>query len=282
MIKKDLVKKAVSGFVLSLVIAGFVSLGTAYAAQSGGGSSSASMGTVDPQDVKLFEMQIDLDQYLFIDHADEIAQMDFKVIYTGVADSYVEVGITPYKEEFAEFIYSKFGSDIVKVVEAQDAVIYQVDPVKEPDSMPAEPADYATAETPSTNIGYDMPVSSDAAADDEALLKERERQYADEKNADKTAGDDEILTIQIESIREDGAEAPDAGEQPETMEILPVEDGSGDGRAIDLVKTTAADQDENKDKGLPAAAVFAFIAACIILTGMIASAIFKKKAATAD
>ena len=44
------------------------------------------------------------------------------VTHTGPRDGFIEIGITPYSEEYAGYLYGIFGSDMVKVVEGQQAV----------------------------------------------------------------------------------------------------------------------------------------------------------------
>lgn len=78
-------------------------------------------------DDELLEKQREINAYLFEQHKDEIAKMGFTVTHTAPADGYVEIGITPYKEEYAEYLYGIFGRDMVKVVEGQQAQLYTTD-----------------------------------------------------------------------------------------------------------------------------------------------------------
>lgn len=70
-----------------------------------------------PQDKK----QLEIDRYVFADHVKEIADKGITVTNTGVVGDVVEVGITPYSEESANYLYEIFGKDLVKVVEGQQA-----------------------------------------------------------------------------------------------------------------------------------------------------------------
>lgn len=285
MITKNLVKKAVVGLFMAALIIVFANVETAYA-QSGGGSSPASPGTINPQESVLYEKQREMDRYLFLDHSDEIANMGFKVIYTGVAYNYVEVGITPYKEEFAAFIYDKFGTELVKVVDAEEAVIYEADPQDAPDAMPVEPADNTSdSVSPIMDMGDDTPAYAHDSITDEALIKEREQLLADEK---------EKLTIQIESV--DGDEpsedmAPDRIREPGIAEDLPVDgiakDTSDDAdarlvAANEIAKTTAADDTKTEDKGMSTAGIIAMAIGGIIIIGGIIYLSAKKKTAKTD
>ena len=70
----------------------------------------------------LTNKQKEIDQYVFEKHAKEFADKGITVTNTGVAvDGYVEVGITPFTEENAKYIYDIFGKNLVKVVEGVQA-----------------------------------------------------------------------------------------------------------------------------------------------------------------
>lgn len=69
----------------------------------------------------IFQKQKEIDKYVFEEHAKEIAQKGFTVTHTSPLDSYVEVGISPYNKENADYLYKIFGNDKVKVVEGQKA-----------------------------------------------------------------------------------------------------------------------------------------------------------------
>lgn len=71
----------------------------------------------------LLEKQSQIDKYIFEEHAGEIKQKGFKVTHTGQANGYVEIGITPFNKENADYLYKIFGDDIVKVVKGEQAVL---------------------------------------------------------------------------------------------------------------------------------------------------------------
>lgn len=75
----------------------------------------------------LLQKQREIDQYVFEQHKAEIEQHGFKVTHTGQTGEYVEVGITPYSEENATYLYGLFGKERVKVVEGQQAVLMTSD-----------------------------------------------------------------------------------------------------------------------------------------------------------
>jgi len=104
-----------------------------------GGGSQPSIGSADAPDTAVsdsdpdsrafdedvLKKQREIDQFLFEDHAEEINNMDFKVTHTGPSDGYIEIGITPYTEENAKYLYDLFGDDQVKVIDGNQAVLYQ-------------------------------------------------------------------------------------------------------------------------------------------------------------
>jgi len=82
----------------------------------------------------LIQKQQEIDQYLFSNHAAEVAQRGFKVTHTGPRDSYIEIGITPFSEKNAQYLYEIFGQDLIKVVEGQQAVLLETPDLVAPDT----------------------------------------------------------------------------------------------------------------------------------------------------
>ncbi|MTI47642.1 MAG: hypothetical protein FH761_07355 [Firmicutes bacterium] len=74
-------------------------------------------------DEDILKKQREIDKYLFEDHSDEIANQGFKVTYTGPLKNIIEIGISPYTEENAEYLYNIFGKDQIKVIEGEEAVL---------------------------------------------------------------------------------------------------------------------------------------------------------------
>lgn len=69
----------------------------------------------------LMQKQSEIDQYVFEKNAKDFTDKGITVTNTGVMGDYVEVGITPYNETNANYIYEIFGKDQVKVVEGVQA-----------------------------------------------------------------------------------------------------------------------------------------------------------------
>ena len=86
---------------------------------------------VETDDQELLALQSKIDQYIFVDHVQDIAQAGFKVTNTGPMGDYVEVGILPYTEENAEYLYQLFGRKKVKVVEGVQAYLLPLPFMKE-------------------------------------------------------------------------------------------------------------------------------------------------------
>ncbi|NLP37236.1 MAG: protease complex subunit PrcB family protein [Firmicutes bacterium] len=63
----------------------------------------------------------EVDAALFGEYAGALAAQGITVTHTGPFRDYVEIGITPYTEENAGFIYSLLGRELLQVVEGQPA-----------------------------------------------------------------------------------------------------------------------------------------------------------------
>lgn len=87
------------------------------------GSVSSPIMDIPDVNKDVLQKQSEIDQYLFEQHKDEIAEKGFMVTHTSPTYNYVEIGITPYNEANAEFLYKLFGKDMVKVVEGQQATL---------------------------------------------------------------------------------------------------------------------------------------------------------------
>lgn len=97
---------------------------------------------------EITNLQIEIDRYLFTKHSEDISKRGFKVTHTVPTEEYVEIGIEPYSEENAEYLYSLFGKDKIKVVEGEQVILYDlavssgggVSPGYNPDAPDREPA----------------------------------------------------------------------------------------------------------------------------------------------
>ena len=73
-------------------------------------------------DEKILAKQQEVDTYLFEEHKDEIASKGIYVNYTAPSDGFIEIGISPYSQENADYLYEALGEDVIKVVEGTQAV----------------------------------------------------------------------------------------------------------------------------------------------------------------
>ncbi|SHO53076.1 hypothetical protein [Anaerocolumna xylanovorans] len=98
-------------------------------------SKSAEVTTQDTgAESDLLKLQSEIDQYVFADHFNEIEKKGFTVTQTSQADNYVEIGITPFSDDNANYLYDIFGKDKVKVVKGEEAVLYKTNEAVAPDT----------------------------------------------------------------------------------------------------------------------------------------------------
>lgn len=216
MIKNKLLK----GLMLGIAISSLYTV-TAYA-QMVDDNTISSGGQTEVEINVLFEKQREIDQVLFFDQVADIEKQGFRVNYTGVAEDYIEIGITPYSDENAKFLYELLGNQDIKVVASDDSVLYTTQEAKElaatsgladvPVTKEAEElaATSGLAQEPVTGeVDPDTPVSStdaDAALEEELTIQ---IESVDDQNAELDVEEgvpaQETMEIQIESTAEDGA-----------------------------------------------------------------------------
>jgi arginine repressor len=85
--------------------------------------SSIAVGTTSETSDVLLQKQSEIDAYVFEQHKDELAKQGIQVTNTGPVGDKVEIGILDYTDEKANYLYSLFGTELVKVVEGQQAVL---------------------------------------------------------------------------------------------------------------------------------------------------------------
>jgi hypothetical protein len=117
-------------------------------------------------DPVLLEKQKEIDAFVFDTGADELAKRGFKVTHTGPVGDRIEIGILPYEESHAEYLYKTFGRDQVSVVEGVQATTMTepemtILPAPEMTILPA-PADGGGAAP--ANPGMDLPAVDGGAS----------------------------------------------------------------------------------------------------------------------
>jgi hypothetical protein len=84
------------------------------------------MMTIQIESVKvdeaLLKKQMEIDQYVFEKHREELEQKGITVTSTGVIGDKVEVAIKPYDVKSADYLYEIFGKEMVNVVAGEQAI----------------------------------------------------------------------------------------------------------------------------------------------------------------
>lgn len=89
---------------------------------------------VSESEEALLKLQREIEQYVFVDRADEIGTLGFTVTNIGIIKDKVEVGIISYSDEAANYLYEKFGKDSIQVVEGMIAELYTTTVATAPDT----------------------------------------------------------------------------------------------------------------------------------------------------
>lgn len=144
MIKTKFVKAVILGLCLSALSGSMVFAETVD--KKAAGVSTQNTGISDD----LLKLQNEIDQYVFTDHVDEIEKKGFTVTHTGPMDNYVEIGITPYSDENADYLYDIFGNEKVKVVKGEEAVLFATGEAVAPDTAAADAP--VSSQLPDQNI----------------------------------------------------------------------------------------------------------------------------------
>jgi hypothetical protein len=172
MIKKNLLKTVMLGLCMATI-----TTGSAYATLAEDTTPSATEEVSD-QSKALYAKQGEIDKLLFEANAKEIEKLGFMVNYTGVVEDNIEIGISPYNEDNANYIYELVGKDGVKVIEFDQSVIY------------------ASGAAPDTTTEEDV-------IDPEVMDKEDIAVDSDQGTGDDAGVDDKEVQIQIESTTTD-------------------------------------------------------------------------------
>ncbi|MDF2673746.1 MAG: hypothetical protein K0R09_2011 [Clostridiales bacterium] len=102
-----------------------LSSGTALAS-SGDVKSTSVQVQQSGSESEILQKQQEIDKYVFEQHQADIAKRGITVTHTGPMNAYVEIGITPYTPENADYLYQIFGRDKVKVVEGIQAETMEI------------------------------------------------------------------------------------------------------------------------------------------------------------
>lgn len=131
MIKTQFLKAVMLGLCLSTLYTG-----VAYADTIDG--KAAEVTTQDTgSGSEVLNLQGEIDQYVFTDHFDELQKKGITVTQTTPMDNYVEIGIAPFNDENANYLYDIFGKDKVKVVKGEEMKVYKTNEAAAPDTAVA-------------------------------------------------------------------------------------------------------------------------------------------------
>lgn len=252
MFRSKLLKALALGLCMSVLYTG-----AAYA-ESGGGVSSSFGGTVEVNPAML-EKQRELDQILFIDKAKEIEAQGIKVAYTAANKEYVEVGVASLTDEQGDYLYSILGKDQVTIVEAEEALLYTtmaVEPVMAPDEILEDMGDVPVTDKAELYSNMVEPRT------DGKVYKGSDAVATDDVEDTVLENPDVIFYTTADGVAEPGQEA----------ELM-----YASGENSDIVKSGAADDSNDANKGLSTPLTILLIAGGALVIGGGAVVANKKK-----
>jgi hypothetical protein len=202
MMKKNLAKAVMLGLCMATL-----STGSAYATLA---ETPVSAEVTSEQSEALSKKQAEIDQLLLKDNAGEIEKLGFMINYTSVVEDYVEIGISPYSDDNANFIYDLVGKDGVKVMEFDESILY------------------ATGVAPDAGTGDVVTEEAPGAVDGDVVTED-----------DQAEADDKV-EIQIESV--EGTTDDAVPTEEKVYKTTSAEDGE--------IKTISAPEETAKDEGV--------------------------------
>lgn len=123
MVKSKLVKATAIGMCCTMI-----STGAAIAMTGDITFDRIDMNMETKIEYGLSEKHREINEYIFETHREEITKAGFTVTHTGSVGDYIEIGITPYTENNANYLYKIFGREEIKVVEGVQAVTLPLRP----------------------------------------------------------------------------------------------------------------------------------------------------------
>lgn len=210
MIKKNIAMAVMLGLTMASL-----STAPAYAMLA---TSTTASGISSEQSNELTAKQSEIDKLLFEANAKSIEKQGFMVNYTGVVHDYVEIGISPYSDENANFIYDIVGKDKVKVVEMDQSILYASGVAADTAQPDAAVTDDVLADKDTvaeTAEDANLAATSGLAEDDNKEVQiqiESTDAAASEEKVYKTtsANEEDIRTISapVDAPKEDGVSTP--------------------------------------------------------------------------
>jgi hypothetical protein len=124
---KVITSKIKSGLIKTFILVSclsFILPNTAFATANNGEEFKVQTLSVTDNN-SILQKQQEIDKYVFETHTKDIEKKDFKVTHTSPDGEVVEVGINPFTDANADYLYSIFGKDKVRVVIGDQSVIMQ-------------------------------------------------------------------------------------------------------------------------------------------------------------
>lgn len=118
MIKRKYAKVLMFGICLSALSGGVV------LAETVDGNTEEYSIQITSTESDLDDMHSKVDQYVFEEHFDDFQKLGFTITHTAPVEGYIEVGISPYNDDYANHLYEALGQDVIKVVEGDEAILY--------------------------------------------------------------------------------------------------------------------------------------------------------------
>ncbi len=206
--------------MISAVMATFSS--TTALAATGGGENASNSAVVNSS---MDEKQREIDNYLFGEHGKDLEKMGFKITSTfPTEEGYLQIGITPYKDKFADYLYELFGKDVIKVVEEDQSIPYNpniayttapgtsvagaeggIDPVEpaDPDKVVTDPS--KAAESGMATTSSDEPKAPDSEVNEGVYTTTG---TDDVQNAEDLAADGKMVAYNTVSDVQDNEKNP--------------------------------------------------------------------------
>jgi hypothetical protein len=197
MFKVKLMKVTLMGACLSLLTAV-----PAFAASTDGVAQDSVILEQTVENKELLDKQLEIDKYVFEDHAADFEEKGFSVTYTGIVGDTIEIGIFPYEETYADYVYGIFGKDIITVVEGQKTIFFTGAPAS-PDTPAEDLAAYSGMAEGETSETVAEDIANDSVTEDVV-------------NESVTAEDE--VKIQITSVTEESAVQEAAAQDANTSE----------------------------------------------------------------
>lgn len=153
-------------------------------------------------DEKILQKQQEIDRYVYETNISELKEMGFEVTYTSPMEGYVEIGILPYEESYADYLFEVFGKETIQVVEGEKVIMYTTAASGSPDTSIASDGETYVGEGVVLEEG-EVGITS-MGAETEVVDPEAQDKMADSGMVETTetvAYDDRI--VQTTSVEED-------------------------------------------------------------------------------